>query len=78
MKALIARTRCSMPAESLRHSEAAKTRGMMSKGIRRSAASSSPYTANVMPWRRKRASAARLARSTSAFFRLLSHSESRA
>ena len=39
MKAFSARTRCSIPADSLRHSAAAKTRGMMSKGMRRSEAS---------------------------------------
>ena len=58
MKAFSACVRCTSPADSEDHSAWVKMRGIRSKGMMRSAASSSPYTAKVMPSSRKYRSAA--------------------
>jgi hypothetical protein len=55
------RTRCTMPASMCFHSDAVIMRGMISNGITRSVPASLPYTANVIPTRRKiRSASARL------------------
>jgi hypothetical protein len=50
-KAFNARTRWQQPSDKAFHAPGRMMRGMMSNGIERSTPVSSPYTANVMPWR---------------------------
>jgi len=61
MKRLSAVTRCTRPCSIRRHSAAGMMRGIRSKGISRSvpapSSSFAPYTAKVMPTRRKITSA---------------------